>query len=243
MSSSRKYCKCVSADDWLFADCLQKMVEFAEDNPSVGVVGSYSLEDGGRLLFEGLEYHDQVLDGRTICRKTLLGKQRYVFGSPTSLLYRSDLIEGTKDYFPWAEGNPHADVSAVYQALRRSDFGFVHQVLSYTRLFTRRPRLGELQIWQPHSSVARRYARFGPIYLSPSELEVHLGIASDKYYQWLVAALLGNAFDRRFWRCSAKRCPPSARVEFRQNPQGLFGARSGTDRAPRGRYLKRSVPC
>jgi glycosyltransferase involved in cell wall biosynthesis len=199
ISSSGKYCKCVSADDWIFPDCLQKMVEFAEGNPSVGVVGSYSLEEGGRLLFEGLGYHHgQVSDGRTICRKTLLGTQRYVFGAPTSVLYRADLIFAAKEFFPWADSNRHADVSAVYQALQHSDFGFVHQVLSFTRIHAASETSASFKSGSHVRALLADMAHFGPIYLSPSELRVHLGIASDKYYKWLVAALLENAFEKGF---------------------------------------------
>src|SRR5580765_4302760 len=42
-----KYCKIVSGDDWLFPECLAKLVGVAEANPSVGIVGSYQLSGGG----------------------------------------------------------------------------------------------------------------------------------------------------------------------------------------------------
>ena len=35
------YCKVVSADDWLFPECLARMVGLAEGSSSVGIVGSY----------------------------------------------------------------------------------------------------------------------------------------------------------------------------------------------------------
>ena len=38
MSHESKYCKVVSADDWLFAECVGKMVELAEAHPTVGIV-------------------------------------------------------------------------------------------------------------------------------------------------------------------------------------------------------------
>src|SRR5262245_33269523 len=41
ISQESKYCKVVSADDWLNPECLNKMVELAEAHPSVGIVGSY----------------------------------------------------------------------------------------------------------------------------------------------------------------------------------------------------------
>jgi len=197
MSPSSKHCKCVSADDWIFPGCLAQMVELAEQNPSVGVVGSYSIE-GSRVLFEGLEYHQKVVNGREICRNTLLGKQPYVFGAPTTLLYRADLIRGVKEFFPWAKGNPHADMSAVYQALQSSDFGFVHQVLSYTRVHAASETSSSFKYGRINRALLADMARFGPIYLSPEELKLHLGIATDKYYTWLLAALIENNFDKKF---------------------------------------------
>src|SRR5215472_16108204 len=39
ISTASKYCKVVSADDWVYPECIQRMVELAEANPSVGLVG------------------------------------------------------------------------------------------------------------------------------------------------------------------------------------------------------------
>jgi len=106
-----KYCKVVSADDWIMRNCLTEMVEFASGHPDVGIIGSYSIE-GKRVLFQGLDFSERVVNGREICRNTMLGTQAYVFGTPTSLLYRSDLVRRTKTFFPYPEDAPHADVSA-----------------------------------------------------------------------------------------------------------------------------------
>ena len=83
ISPESKYCKAVHADDWLFPECVSRMVEVAEANPSVGIVGSYRLEET-RVDLDGLPFPNIVVSGRDICRLTLLGKL-YVFGSPTSL--------------------------------------------------------------------------------------------------------------------------------------------------------------
>src|SRR5262252_809994 len=61
MSPDSKYCKVVSADDWLYPECLSKMVELAEAHPSVGIIGCYSMESK-RVLFQGLEYSEQVVN-------------------------------------------------------------------------------------------------------------------------------------------------------------------------------------
>jgi glycosyltransferase involved in cell wall biosynthesis len=43
-----KYCKIVSADDHLFPECITRMVETAEANPSAGLIGSYQIS-GARV--------------------------------------------------------------------------------------------------------------------------------------------------------------------------------------------------
>ncbi len=197
MSSESVYCKCVSADDWIFPDCLRQMVDFSLKHPNVGIVGAYSIE-GSRILFEGLDYRRSVVNGREICRETLSGRQRYVFGAPTSLLYRADLIRSAREFFPWAKGNPQADTSAVYQALQHSDFGFVHQVLSFVRIHAASETSVSFKFGRFNRSFLADMKRFGPIYLSEEELHQHLKIATDKYYAWLAAALVENSFDRKF---------------------------------------------
>ena len=97
MSPKSKYCKVVHADDWLFPECIEKMVNLAEENPSVGIVGSYRL-DGNWVNLDGLPYPSHVLSGREICRAFLLGGP-YVFGSPTSLLIRSDIVRNRDPFY------------------------------------------------------------------------------------------------------------------------------------------------
>jgi hypothetical protein len=84
MCSESKYCKVVCADDWIFPECLSRMVALAEAHPTVAMVGSYMLA-GNQVMKAGLEYERSVVSCREICRATLLGGP-YVFGAPTSLL-------------------------------------------------------------------------------------------------------------------------------------------------------------
>ena len=76
ISTESKYCKVVSGDDWLYPECIARMVELAEANPSVGLVGSYQLSGGGGkwyLRTYGLPYSSTVVSGREISRAHLLG--------------------------------------------------------------------------------------------------------------------------------------------------------------------------
>src|ERR1700704_5369633 len=43
MSPDSRYCKMVLADDWLFPECVERMMTLAEANPTVGIVSSYRL--------------------------------------------------------------------------------------------------------------------------------------------------------------------------------------------------------
>src|SRR6202030_1679796 len=90
ISPASKYCKMVLADDWMFPECLERMVAVMEEHPSVGIVGAYGQEHRW-VLWTGLPYPNTCVSGHEICRERLLGG-RYVFGSPTSVLFRSDLV-------------------------------------------------------------------------------------------------------------------------------------------------------
>jgi glycosyltransferase involved in cell wall biosynthesis len=188
------YCKVVHADDWLFPECIAQMVKVAQENPSVGIVGSYRLV-GEWVSCDGLPYPSTVVPGRQICRSTLLGGP-YVFGSPTSLLVRSDVIRSREAFYN--ETHIGADTEACFDVLQTSDFGFVHQVLTYTRRHS-----------EAATSFAERFntyilgeliflKKYGPVYLNREEYEARLKLALDNYYEFL-----GRNFFRRreraFW--------------------------------------------
>ena len=130
ISPESRYVKMVAADDFLFPECLSKMVEVAEAHPSVGIVGAYRIH-GDRVDLDALPYWETVVPGRELGRRSLLGG-RYVFGSSTSVLYRADLVRARTGFFD--EMNFNCDEDAAYNILRTTDFGFVHQVLTFTRL-------------------------------------------------------------------------------------------------------------
>ena len=187
IAPASRYCKMVHADDWLFPECLRHMVHVAEAHPSVGIVGSYRL-DGTRVGLDGLPYPSTVVSGREICRRSLLGENLYVFGSPTSLLIRSALIRYRTTLYN--ESNIHADKEACFDLLQHADFGFVHQVLTYSRRHS-----------EAATSFAQRYntyllgnltilTKYGSIYLSPEEYARCLQHHMQRYYLFLGQSLL-----------------------------------------------------
>ena len=123
------YCKIVQADDWIFPSCLREMVAVAEARPSIGLVGAYTLLQTVVYL-DGLPYPSTFMPGREVCRRFLLDGL-FVFGSPTATLLRADLVRARDPFYDVA--SPLADVDVCFELLQEADFGFVHQVLTFTR--------------------------------------------------------------------------------------------------------------
>ena len=130
ISPESHYCKVVQADDWLFPECAKSMVAVAEAHPAVGVVAAYELE-GDKVCLDGLPYPSPVVSGREICRLYFL-EGKYLFGTPTSLLLRSELVR-SRDPFYDERLAPFEDGHACFDLLKTWDFGFAHQVLTYSR--------------------------------------------------------------------------------------------------------------
>jgi glycosyltransferase involved in cell wall biosynthesis len=181
MSPAARYCKVVSADDWIFPECLRQLVALAESNPSVGVVNSYSLFGKG-VKYVGLEYERKVVPGREISREILLGGPN-VFGAPTSLLYRSEVVRERKNFYP--NENPHSDTNAVYNVLRNHDFGFVHQVLSYNRIHGGRVSAESQVLGRRLLARLGILLEFGPEYLNAEEMKQRTKRLEDEYYGFL----------------------------------------------------------
>jgi glycosyltransferase involved in cell wall biosynthesis len=207
ISSSSKYTKVLHADDWLFPECLAQMVELAEANPTVGVVSAYRLEETSVTL-TGLSYSISVLSGRDICRSTLLGEPHpFLFGSPTSLLIRSDFVRARDPFYDReysvSEEYPFTeDVAACCEILRVSDFGFVHQVLTFTRRDARSPYSAYSQLGANLPEHLNLIANYGPAYLAKEEYRRLLAVYLARYGFFLVRRLprLANPMFRSYHR-------------------------------------------
>lgn len=195
ISPESKYCKVVDADDWLYPDCLKQMVELAEDNPSVGIVGAYGLF-GTRVAWQGLPYTTRVVNGRDLCRLSLLGKLA-VFGSPTSTLLRASLVRSRDPFYN--PSNLHSDLEACYELLADSDFGFVHQVLTFTRTDNESTRTMAKQLNSNFVSHIYHFSKFGRLYLNESEYTAHLEQLTDDYYRFLAWSSFPPR-GKKFWR-------------------------------------------
>lgn len=168
ISPDSKYCKVVHADDMLLEGCLEKMVTIAEEYPSVGLVSSYRL-DGTKVGHSGLPYPSHFNDGKDISRDFLLGNS-YYFGSPSSLLILSSLIRKRDKIYD--ESYQVSDITACLDLLKESDFGFVHQVLTFTR--RHEDSVTSKQILQNSSHMLgymKMHLEYGPYFLNDKEFK------------------------------------------------------------------------
>jgi glycosyltransferase involved in cell wall biosynthesis len=194
ISSKSKYCKIVHADDWLFRECIARMVEIAETKPSVGIVSAYRLDED-KINLTGLSYKKTIFSGRDICRKTLL-HDLYVFGSPSSLLLRSDLIHRRSKFY--SESSIHADKEACFEILKNTDFGFVHQVLTYTRRHNDSVTSKNQNLNTHKLGKIKVLKKYGNIFLSDKEYEVRLNNLIDNYHRFLARSIL-EIKTKKFW--------------------------------------------
>jgi hypothetical protein len=118
------------------------------------------------------------------------------FGSPTSLLIRSDMVRARPDFYD--ESIVHADAEVCYALLQDTNFGFVHRVLTFTRMHeasitsqTERFRTGRLANFA-------FLVRYGPTYLSPAEFKARLKGARKYYHRFLAQSVYENK-GRAFW--------------------------------------------
>lgn len=186
-----KYCKVVHADDTLSPRCVERMVEVAESHPSVGIVTSYAAW-GNEIRHGGVVPDtEEVVSGREICRATLEGRC-YVFGSPSSLLLRADLIRARPSFYN--EQNFHADTEACFDLLRTTDLGFVHDVLTRTRVHEEAMTSFASRVNTFDSGWLTILTKYGRCYLDRNEYVRRLTLRIWRYFIFLAKATLQGKF-------------------------------------------------
>ena len=197
------YIKFVHADDWLYPDCIEKMVEVASGDARIGIVSAYRLEED-RVSLDRLPEQTTgpsserqfCMDGRDVVRAIFL-EYASVLGSPTSLLFRADAVAGHEPFFD--ESFLHADKEACIRILKERRFGFVREVLTFTR------RHNESVTSKTNVLDTRRQddllilRRHGGEFLSNDELKAVLEKTVRLYYAYLGRSI-GCAKGGEFWR-------------------------------------------
>jgi len=213
ISTESEYCKIVQADDWIYKRCLEEMVELAEGHPAVAIVSSYRLR-GHQVNGVGLPLEPRIVAGREICRRQLT-TDAFFFGSPTTLLFRSNVVRSRNPFYE--AGRLHEDTEACYEILQHHDLGFVHQVLSFTRI-DNPSIMSAARDFDPHVlDKLIVLKRFGPVFLERREFADAWRRHERRYLRRLAEAALSLRssdywrYQRRGW-ASIGYAPSALRV-------------------------------
>lgn len=205
ISPESRYTKMILADDWLFPNCLQEMVTCADSSADIGIVSSYRLIETEGDGF-GLPVDKKVVDGRTIARINLL-QNVHLFGTPSTVMYASDVVRSRAPRF-YPEDRFYSDTDAAFQILVDRDFGFVHQILSFTRYQAGSitHNVDKFSTRQIDRVLSLHY--YGQIFLTPEEFERTMSKAWRVYYekignQWLLDRI--GKVQPGFWDFHEKR--------------------------------------
>ncbi len=189
------YCKVIHADDWIYPECLSEMVGLAVENPSIGLVSAFRLEERWPSL-GGLPSGQTVTPGAQICRDTLLGRVG-LFGSPSNILLRADLVRKLQPFY-----DPtyiHADHEVCFRVLEESDFGFVFKVLTFTRRHNE-SQTSRARVLNTHGSEALLFfQKHGPKYFAEAEFVRLMKQRLQIHYRFLGRAVF-EARGKEFWR-------------------------------------------
>jgi glycosyltransferase involved in cell wall biosynthesis len=209
ISPKSKYCKVVHADDWLYPECIKKMVKAAETDATIGIVGSFMLQ-GSFVNCDGLpppsgesgeQYPVGFFTGRDICRFDILNSKTNIFGNPTTLLIRSDLINDNNEPF-YDERHIFMDIDACYRVLQKCNFAFIYQVLSYER--KHEGQIHSIMVKNQFFIASQFYIlnKYGRSYLEKSEFNALQRDKLIKYHSFLKYNSLRKINfrkDREFW--------------------------------------------
>jgi hypothetical protein len=176
------------------------MVGFAEGHPTVGIVGCYQ-RSGSKVKWQGVPTTVTVMSGRDAGRLGLL-EGIHVLGTPTSVLYRADLLRMRASFFPHKRS--YADTSACYEAFQHWDFGFVHEVLSEERVHPGQWSAEMDALDAGSVAYLDVLLRYGPSYLSPAEFGARKKEVFDGYYRAL-GGCVWKLKGREFWRFHQSR--------------------------------------
>jgi hypothetical protein len=200
ISDASDYCKIVQADDLIFPHCLELMIKAFEQSETIGLVSSYWLEAFrglSHLFGSGYPYPLPMVSGKE-CGRFYMRTGVYVFGSETTVMYRSALVRQCQPFYD--ESLPDtADFEKHLQILQHWDFGFVYQLLSFSRRDNEsliRARYPFLPFEMDRYIAVQRHAAD---FLEPSEATSVRWEAKQKYY-WLLAEQAIRFRERAFWQ-------------------------------------------
>lgn len=189
-----RFIKMVEADNRLWPECLERMLEVAAADERIGIVGCYYVM-GRALHGAGVPASVRVIEGRDVAR-VHLSEPVYFLGCPTTLLFSAEALKNVQEPFP-----PNLffdDVDLCFRLLREWKFGFVHQVLA----FVRHDNAGSMStFWNLDFVPLQRYLllrKYGRDFFSAEELGPLNRQVERSYYRFLGRAVV-TCRNRKYW--------------------------------------------
>lgn len=208
ISPDSKFCKILHADDWLFPECLNSMVEAGQSNPSATIVSCYVLLEKSfsdrpsperRVLNTDIPYSTRMLPGREIGHGYFMGERRLTF-SPSSVLIRYDAITHPEALYDDSTGMYMGlDIQSALELLEKGDFAFVPQLLVGAREHVESLTSHINQHARQYPEIMRLLRRFGRSYLSDAEYDLCWKRAISDYSSFLGRSLL-RFRKKGFWQ-------------------------------------------
>jgi hypothetical protein len=140
------------------------------------------------------------VDGRALGRHCLLNGSQ-VFGTPTSVLYRTEAVRALQPFFD--ESSLSNDTDVCYRILRSWDFGFDHRILSFCRTENESITAGIVSFNPYILHALIMLEQHGPYFLAPAELEARREAARSEYFSFLGEAVLAGR-SPEFWAYHAR---------------------------------------
>lgn len=167
-----RYFLLLCADDLIDADAIEKLVDVAECDPAIGVVGcqwTMGIDPDGckELCGLGLPENISIFDGRWFVKAYLI--KMHFATSPQCQLFRRQLLEEANPFY--AHNEMLTDIDACLHTLIHWKYGFVHRPLGFTRLHDSRLTAtvsGPAQEFT--SNWLALIDRYGPSVMPPEDL-------------------------------------------------------------------------
>lgn len=180
--ANSRFTKVVHADDLLMPECLERMVRLGLEHPTASVIAAYRL-DGRRVDMNVLPYPQSFISGRELCRLRMLGRCSEPFGSPSSVMYRSEDVRARPDFYPL--DNRHADTEVCFQLLKEGDYALEHQVLTYTRHHEGAETTDARKTGSPGIARLEIASNYGGHFLRPEERQRAIDMQAGYHYVFL----------------------------------------------------------
>ena len=125
-SDNAKWIKYALADDYLFPDCVEKMVIVGESDDQIGIVSAFRMA-GSTVTNMGLPIDQNVFDGAEILKQQILRKLHVASSSPNTVMYRRNVFNELNGF-----NNKYdlSDTELAFRLLDKYKLGFVHYVLT-----------------------------------------------------------------------------------------------------------------